>query len=69
MDNKSHWMHALQYLPGGVSSSFRINPFTGEPMYLSKADGAKIFDLSGRQFWDFFMGHGGMDRYRLCPVF
>ena len=47
-----------QYLVGGVSSSFRINPFTGKPMYLSQANGAHIYDLEGREYIDFFMGHG-----------
>jgi glutamate-1-semialdehyde 2,1-aminomutase len=47
-----------QYLVGGVSSSFRINPFTGKPMYLSRANGAHIYDQEGREYIDFFMGHG-----------
>jgi len=50
--------YARKYLTGGVSSSFRINPFTDMPMYLSKADGAFIYDIEGRRFIDFFMGHG-----------
>lgn len=54
----SHWKEAQQSLAGGVASSFRINPFTEEPMYLSKADGAFIYDLDGNRFTDFFMGHG-----------
>jgi glutamate-1-semialdehyde 2,1-aminomutase len=49
-------------LVGGVSSSFRINPYTGQPMYLSRADGPYIYDLDGRQYIDFFMGHGA------CPL-
>ena len=43
----SYWTEAQQYLTGGVSSSFRINPFSDRPMYLSKADGAFIYDLDG----------------------
>ena len=49
---------AQEYLTGGVSSSFRINPFTGKPLYLSRADGPYIYDVEGRQYIDFFMGHG-----------
>jgi glutamate-1-semialdehyde 2,1-aminomutase len=56
----SHWQSAQQVLVGGVSSSFRINPYTGRPMYLSKADGAFIYDLDGNKFTDFFMGHGAI---------
>jgi len=58
MDNSSYRKYAQDYLLGGVSSSFRINPFTGEPIYLSKADGASIYDLEGKRYTDFFMGHG-----------
>jgi glutamate-1-semialdehyde 2,1-aminomutase len=49
---------AQKYLVGGVSSSFRINPFTNMPMYLSRADGAHIYGIDGRRYIDFFMGHG-----------
>lgn len=58
MNNTTFWAEASQSLLNGVSSSFRINPYTGQPMYLSRANGAHIFDLEGRQFVDFFMGHG-----------
>ena len=51
-----------QYLTGGVSSSFRINPYTGQPLYLSRAEGPHIYDLEGRTYIDFFMGHGA------CPL-
>src|SRR5512139_2954106 len=54
----SYWEAAQQSLVGGVSSSFRINPFTDRPMYLSKADGPFIYDLDGNKFIDLFMGHG-----------
>jgi glutamate-1-semialdehyde 2,1-aminomutase len=57
-DFTAYWMEAQKYLVGGVSSSFRINPFTGKPMYLSRADGPFIYDLDGKQYTDFFMGHG-----------
>ena len=45
-------------LVGGVSSSFRINPYTDQPIYLSRANGPYIYDLDGREYIDFFMGHG-----------
>jgi len=34
---------AAQYLVGGVSSSFRLNPFTGSPLYVDHAEGPYIF--------------------------
>lgn len=53
-----YWKKAQKYLVGGVSSSFRINPFNGMPMYLSRADGAYIYGVDGKRYIDFFMGHG-----------
>ncbi|HSO12716.1 MAG TPA: aminotransferase class III-fold pyridoxal phosphate-dependent enzyme [Anaerolineales bacterium] len=58
MKAQEYWQESQKYLTGGVSSSFRYNPFTGHPMYLSKAEGPYIYDLDGKQFIDFFMGHG-----------
>jgi len=50
--------YGKKYLIGGISSLFRKNPFTGLPMYLSKAEGAYIYDISGKKYIDHFMGHG-----------
>jgi glutamate-1-semialdehyde 2,1-aminomutase len=47
-------------LLGGVSSSFRTNPFTGKPMYAVKADGPFITGHDGKKYIDFFMGHGAV---------
>ena len=58
MNNTTFWADASQYLLNGVSSSFRINKYTDQPLYLSRADGPRIFDLEGRPLVDFFMGHG-----------
>lgn len=51
---------ARQYLLGGMSSNFRENPYTSVPMYLSKADGAYLTDITGKEYIDFFMGHGAV---------
>lgn len=49
-----------RYLVGGVSSNFRIDPYTREPMYPSRADGAFFHDVSGKKYIDYFMGHGAV---------
>jgi hypothetical protein len=36
---------ASRYLVGGVSSSFRLNPFTGVLLYLKRAEGPYIHDM------------------------
>ena len=51
---------ASRFLLGGVSSSFRINPFTGKPMYVAKADGPFITSIDDKKYIDFFMGHGAI---------
>jgi glutamate-1-semialdehyde 2,1-aminomutase len=53
---------AARYLAGGVSSSFRLNPFTGLPLYVQRAQGPYIYNIEGKRFIDFFMGHGA------CPL-
>ena len=45
-------------LPGGVSSSTRLNQAWGRPVYASRCLGAKFWDIEGREFLDFSMSHG-----------
>jgi glutamate-1-semialdehyde 2,1-aminomutase len=45
-------------LPGGVTASARANPALGHPMYLSRGEGAHVFDLEGRRYIDFCTSHG-----------
>jgi glutamate-1-semialdehyde 2,1-aminomutase len=45
-------------LLGGISSQFRVNPFTGEHLEVARANGAKILTTDGREFIDMFMAHG-----------
>jgi len=52
--------YGKKYLVGGVSSNFRINPFTKMPMYPSKAEGAYFYDITGKKYIDYFMGHGAV---------
>lgn len=47
-----------QSLLGGISSAFRINPFTGTHLELRAAHGATIETVDGRTFLDMFMAHG-----------
>ncbi|MFN8619253.1 MAG: aminotransferase class III-fold pyridoxal phosphate-dependent enzyme [Chloroflexota bacterium] len=47
-----------QSLVGGISSQFRINPFTGTHLVVKQAHGATITTVDGRTFLDMFMAHG-----------
>lgn len=57
---KSMQDYGNQFLVGGMSSNFRENPYTSLPMYLSKADGPYIYDITGKKYIDYFMGHGAV---------
>src|SRR5437899_152643 len=49
---------ALRVLPGGVTASARWIPFLQRPLYLSRGEGAFVFDLEGRRYLDFWNSHG-----------
>jgi glutamate-1-semialdehyde 2,1-aminomutase len=58
IENEAFWSDAQQYLVGGVSSSFRYNPYTERPHYMQRADGPFVYGVNGKEYIDFFMGHG-----------
>jgi glutamate-1-semialdehyde 2,1-aminomutase len=45
-------------LLGGISSAFRVNPFTGEHLVVRRGHGARIETTDGREYLDMFMAHG-----------
>ena len=49
---------AQRVLPGGVSASFRVNRATGRPLYLTHGDGARLYDVDGREYIDMCVSHG-----------
>jgi glutamate-1-semialdehyde 2,1-aminomutase len=58
--NRARKLHesASQVLPGGVCASYRTNEAIGHPFFISRGDGAYVYDLDGRQFVDMCMSHG-----------
>ncbi|MCS7109979.1 MAG: aminotransferase class III-fold pyridoxal phosphate-dependent enzyme [Candidatus Caldarchaeum sp.] len=49
---------AQKYLPGGVTYGVRfVDPV---PVYVEKAEGAYIWDVQGRRYIDYWMGHGAL---------
>lgn len=59
-DMKAQYEYGKQYLTGGVSSVFRVNRFTDLPTYINNANGAYLYDITGKEYIDFFMGHGSV---------
>lgn len=56
--NQQLWKKASQVLPGGVCSSARINNGIGQPFYISRAKGSKVYDLEGREYIDLCLSFG-----------
>ncbi|MFA5027781.1 MAG: aspartate aminotransferase family protein [Candidatus Methylomirabilota bacterium] len=49
---------ARQVLPGGISSSIRLNRALGRPFYIARGEGAYLYDLEGREYVDLLTAHG-----------
>lgn len=49
---------ACKYLAGGVSASTRLNRALGHPMLVDRAEGCRIWDLDGREYFDLCCSHG-----------
>jgi glutamate-1-semialdehyde 2,1-aminomutase len=49
---------AQQYLPGGVCASARKNAALGHPFFVSRGEGAYIFDLEDHPYIDMCISHG-----------
>jgi len=56
---------AEQVLPGGVTAAARINAALGRPFVVARGEGARLYDVDGREYIDFctsfgasLLGHG-----------
>lgn len=49
---------ASQVLPGGVCAAARANEAIGRPFYVSRGEGAYLYDLDGRPYVDMCTSHG-----------
>ncbi|MFI5339740.1 MAG: aspartate aminotransferase family protein [Candidatus Methylomirabilales bacterium] len=52
------YIAAQAVLPGGASSSIRYSKNLGRPFYVSRGEGAYIYDLEGREYVDLLTSHG-----------
>lgn len=52
------YRQASRFLPGGVCATARVNDAIGRPFYVSRGDGAYLFDLEGRRYIDMCNSHG-----------
>ncbi|MEE2658615.1 MAG: aminotransferase class III-fold pyridoxal phosphate-dependent enzyme [Candidatus Latescibacterota bacterium] len=58
MNQQSMYARALNSLPGGVCASTRLNQAIGHPVYVERAEGAKLYGVDGREIIDVSCGHG-----------
>ena len=49
---------AEEFLPGGVAGSARFNPALGYALRISRAEGSRIYDVTGKEYIDFNLAHG-----------
>ena len=49
---------AEEFLPGGVAGSARFNPALGYALAISRAEGSRIYDITGKEYIDFNLAHG-----------
>jgi glutamate-1-semialdehyde 2,1-aminomutase len=49
---------ARKVLPGGVTAAARVNSALGRPFYVSRAEGAYLYDTEGRPFVETSMSNG-----------
>jgi glutamate-1-semialdehyde 2,1-aminomutase len=54
MTNSSLFAEAKRYIPGGVNSPVRaFRNVGGEPFFVSRAEGSRIWDVEGREYIDY----------------
>jgi glutamate-1-semialdehyde 2,1-aminomutase len=49
---------AREVLPGGVTASFRANKAMAYPLYVERGDGARVYDVDGKEYIDMCTSHG-----------
>jgi glutamate-1-semialdehyde 2,1-aminomutase len=54
----ARWERACRVIPGGITHDSRyLTPF---PLYVSRAAGPRKWDVDGREYIDYWMGHGAL---------
>ena len=57
---------ARKTMPGGVASSYQSRaPW---PIYIERGEGARVWDVDGRELWDFHNGFGSMVQGHAHPA-
>lgn len=49
---------AQEVMASGVSASMRLHPYLGRPFYVSRGEGAYLYDLGGKRYLDYNTSNG-----------
>lgn len=49
---------AKKYMPGGVSAGGRYHGILGQPLYVDRVSGSRIYDVEGNEYIDYYAGAG-----------
>lgn len=61
MDNKQLFQQASQYIPGGVNSPVRgFGSVGGDPIFIHRAEGSRVYDENDRSYIDYVGSWGPM---------
>jgi glutamate-1-semialdehyde 2,1-aminomutase len=56
--SRALWERACRSIPGGITHDIRqLTPF---PLYVTHAQGSRKWDVDGREYVDYWMGHGAL---------
>ena len=58
MNSRLMFEKAKKYLPGGVT--YALRSFEPCPFYVAKANGSRVWDIDGKEYIDYWMGHGAI---------
>ncbi len=56
--SRAWFERARRVLPGGVS--YAIRDFAPHPFYVTRAAGSRLYDVDGREYTDYWCGHGAL---------
>ncbi len=68
-NSKKLFEEAVRYMPGGVNSPVRaFKAVGGDPLFIEKAIGSKIYDVDGNEYIDYVMSWGALILGHTHPV-
>src|SRR6516164_7851268 len=67
--SEQHFAEALQYIPGGVNSPVRaFRAVGGQPFFVNRARGARVWDVDGNEYVDYVGTWGPAILGHACPA-